>query len=139
MLTQSRAGHIKAGRLFCGHRRLGLYVTEHDGTLFGPGPAFFLLIPLLLARVRSVMLPGITVLFAVGFMPLQHLVRSAELQGPQRARTVVRRNGLRRSHLHLRPGGHRNNARRGSDFQIMPRLVRFPCGMAHPSAIRHGE
>ena len=27
------------------------------------------------------------------------------LQGPQRARTLVRLNGHRRSHLHLRPGG----------------------------------
>ena len=33
----ARAGHVKAGRFFSGHRRLGLYMTEHDGKLVGLG------------------------------------------------------------------------------------------------------
>ena len=33
----ARAGHVKAGRFFSGHRRLGLDMTEHDGRLVGLG------------------------------------------------------------------------------------------------------
>jgi hypothetical protein len=56
MLTPARAGHVKAGRFFSGHRRLGLDRAEHDGTLVGSGllSSFF---SFLLALVWSVMLP----------------------------------------------------------------------------------
>ena len=35
--TPTRAVAVKAGRFFSGHRRLGLYMTEHDGRLMGLG------------------------------------------------------------------------------------------------------
>ena len=35
--TPARTGYVKAGRFFSGHRRLGLYMTEHDGRLMGLG------------------------------------------------------------------------------------------------------
>src|SRR5262245_66560873 len=76
MLTPARAGRVKAGRFFSGHRRLGLDRAEHDGTLVGSGPAFFF--SLLLALVWSVMLPW-------GHGSLRSRLRAAATSGSKRS------------------------------------------------------
>ena len=137
MLTPARAGRVKAGRFFSGHRRLGLDRAEHDGTLVGSGPAFFLL--LLAARTRLVGYAALGSRFSSQSASRRCNIRfeAQKLQGPQRARTVVRLNGLRRSHLHLRPVGQPNDATRSAGDCF--RLVSLWRGKARPSARRREE
>jgi hypothetical protein len=118
MLTPARAGRVKAGRFFSGHRRLGLDRAEHDGTLVGSGSAFFLLLFAAGTRLVRYAAPGSRFSSQSAWRRCNIRFEAQKLQGPQRARTVVRLNGLRRSHLHLRPVGQPNDATRSAGHCI---------------------
>jgi len=104
MLTPARAGAVKAGRFFSGHRRLGLDSAEHDGTMDRSGPDDF---SLPFVSRRSFGSAGYSVLFAVEPSSPHHGLRGIRRRNVPNALTEVSREESR---------GRRGPSRQGRRF-----------------------